>query len=184
MSDKQLIKQLKNRDRNALKEVYNDYRREFFKFANRYETDQSTLEDIFQDALIALYENAQNGKLDTIKSSLKTYLFSIGKFMLFKKFRDSKEINVDDDYVFDLKEKSVMQEVLEDEEPNDRQKWLVANFKKLGEKCRQILELFYLQGLKIEEIMAVQGYENKNVVKSQKSRCLKSLKDLIQHKDG
>ena len=71
--------------------------------------------------------------------------------MLFKKFRDSKEINVDDDYVFDLKEKSVMQEVLEDEGPNDRQKWLVANFKKLGEKCRQILELFYLQGLKIEE---------------------------------
>ena len=57
MSDKQLIKQLKNRDRNALKEVYNDYRREFFKFANRYETDQSTLEDIFQDALIALYEH-------------------------------------------------------------------------------------------------------------------------------
>ena len=89
MSDKQLIKQLKNRDRNALKEVYNDYRREFFKFANRYETDQSTLEDIFQDALIALYENAQNGKLDTIKSSLKTYLFSIGKFMLFKKFNVS-----------------------------------------------------------------------------------------------
>ena len=55
-----------------------------FKAARLFEL---AIEDIFQDALIALYENAQNGKLDTIKSSLKTYLFSISKFMLFKKFK-------------------------------------------------------------------------------------------------
>ncbi|SHI55094.1 RNA polymerase sigma factor [Pseudozobellia thermophila] len=184
MKDEQLISQLKNRDRDALKSVYDDYRSEFFKFAHRYQKTGVDLEDIFQDALIALYENAQAGKLDHLKSSVKTYLFSIGKFMLFKRFRDTKEIITDEAYIFDQKEKAVIEDVYHDPGPDEYQKRLVSNFKKLGEKCREILELFYLKGLKIEEIMTVQGYENKNVVKSQKSRCLKSLKDLIKRQDG
>lgn len=185
MNDEQLISQLKKRDRNALKSVYLDYKTEFFRFMSRYNAEENTLEDIFQDALIVLYENASAGKLDELKSSLKTYLFGTGKFMLFKHFRDSKkEVFTQEDYVFDNYEQSVIEDVYLDEGPSDNQKLLVANFKKLGNKCREILELFYLQGLKLEEIVSVQGYENKNVVKSQKSRCLKSLKELIMRNDG
>ncbi len=179
MDDQQLISQLKKRDRNALKDVYRQYKTEFFRFASRYTKADDTLEDIFQDAIIAVYENALAGKLDNLKSSLKTYLFSTGKFMLFKKFRDTKEVATDEAYIFDENETAVMEDVYEDEGPNEHQKKLAAHFKKLGEKCREILELFYLQGLKLDEIMTVQGYENKNVVKSQKSRCLKTLKALI-----
>lgn len=179
MNDQQLIAQLKRRDRNALKDVYRQYKTEFFRFASRYIKDDITLEDIFQDAIIAVYENALSGKLDNLKSSLKTYLFSTGKFMIFKKFRDTKELPTDETFIFDQKEKAVMEDVFEDEGPNEHQKKLIENFKKLGEKCREILELFYLQGLKLEEIMTVQGYENKNVVKSQKSRCLKTLRELV-----
>ncbi len=179
MDDKQLIAQLKKRDRNALKDVYREYKSEFFRFASRYTKADDTLEDIFQDAIIAVYENALAGKLDNLKSSLKTYLFSTGKFMLFKKFRDTKEVATDENYIFDQKEKAVMEDVYKDEGLDEYQKKLTANFKKLGDKCREILELFYLQGMKLDEIVSVQGYENKNVVKSQKSRCLKTLKTLI-----
>lgn len=179
MDDKQLIAQLKKRDRNALKDVYRQYKIEFFRFASRYTTADDTLEDIFQDAIIAVYENALTGKLDNLKSSLKTYLFSTGKFMLFKKFRDTKEVATDESYIFDQKETAVMEDVYDDEGPNEYQIKLASHFRKLGDKCREILELFYLQGLKLDEIMVVQGYDNKNVVKSQKSRCLKTLKTLI-----
>tara|TARA_R110002167_G_scaffold108803_6_gene277719 strand:- start:292 stop:849 length:558 start_codon:yes stop_codon:yes gene_type:complete len=185
MNDEELISQLRKRDRNALKGVYTDYRTEFFKFSARYTSDEGKLEDVFQDALIVLFENAQAGKLDSLKSSIKTYVFSIGKFMLFKHFRDNKrEVFSDHDYIFDGNEQSVIEEVYLDDGPNEYQQQIVANFKKLGEKCREILEMFYLQGMKLETIMSAQGYENKNVVKSQKSRCLKSLKDLIQGNNG
>jgi len=179
MDDNQLIAQLKKRDRNALKDVYREYKTEFFRFALRYTKADDVLEDIFQDAIIAVYENALTGKLDNLKSSLKTYLFSTGKFMLFKKFRDTKEVATDENYIFDKKEMAVMEDVYKDEGPDEYQKKLMANFKKLGDKCREILELFYLQGMKLDEIVRIQGYENKNVVKSQKSRCLKTLKTLI-----
>lgn len=117
ISDKQLISQLKSRDRNALKDVYMDYKSEFFRFAYRYQANNDILEDIFQDALIALYENAQMGKLDNLKSSVKTYLFGIGKFMIFKKFRDTKEITTDENYVFDTGEYEIINDVLEASEP-------------------------------------------------------------------
>jgi len=179
MNDKQLISQLKQRDRNALKDVYREYKTEFFRFAFRYSQDDILLEDIFQDAIIAVYENALAGKLDNLKSTLKTYLFSTGKFMLFKKFRDKKEFSTDESYLFDNYEQAVMEDVFEDEGPDERQRLLAAHFKKLGDKCREILEMFYLEGLKLDEIVTVQGYENKNVAKSQKSRCLKTLKELV-----
>ena len=179
MDDKELIAQLKKRDRDALKNIYRQYRTEFFRFAHRYTSDETTLEDIFQDAIIVVYENALAGKLDKLKSSVKTYLFSTGKFMLFKEFRDKKEYSTDESYLFDHYEQAVIEDVFEDEGPDERQKQLAAHFKKLGDKCREILELFYLQGLKLDEIVTVQGYENKNVAKSQKSRCLKRLKELV-----
>jgi RNA polymerase sigma factor (sigma-70 family) len=179
MNDEQLISQLKQRDRNALKNVYRKYKTEFFRFAHRYGTDETTLEDIFQDAIIAVYENALSGKLDNLKSSVKTYLFSTGKFMLFKKFRDRKEFTTDESYPFDNNEQMVIDNVFEDDGPDERQRKLAAHFKKLGDKCREILILFYLQGLKLDEIVTVQGYENKNVAKSQKSRCLKTLRELV-----
>ena len=105
--------------------------------------------------------------------------------MLFRHFRNSKkEVPTEEHYIFDRYDMSTIDDVYEDQGLNDYQTKLVANFKKLGEKCREILELFYLQGMKLYEITEVQGYESKDVTKSQKSRCLKSLKQLISKNDG
>ena len=185
MTDEYLITQLKQQNRNALKNIYLDYKTAFFKFMAPYNAETLVLEDIFQDALIVLYENAQAGKLDTLKSTVKTYLFGVGKFMLFKYFRDhTKEIPSEETYIFDRYDQAVIEDVYEDEGLNEYQAKLVTNFKKLGDKCRQILELFYVQGMKLDEITQTQGYENKDVAKSQKSRCLKSLKQLIEKNNG
>jgi DNA-directed RNA polymerase specialized sigma24 family protein len=42
-----------------------------------------------------------------------------------------------------------------------------------------VLKLFYYNGFTLEEIQQHLNYGNYNTVKSQKSRCLKNLKDLI-----
>jgi RNA polymerase sigma-70 factor (ECF subfamily) len=54
-------------------------------------------------------------------------------------------------------------------------------FDALGEKCQKILTLFYYQQYNIKEIMAEGNYNSENVVKSQKSRCLKTLKEAINN---
>ena len=49
----------------------------------------------------------------------------------------------------------------------------------MGGKCKEILKLFYYQEMKLDEIVETMSYENKDVAKSQKSRCLKNLRKLI-----
>ena len=181
MNEGDVIFQLKKGDRDTLKKIYLEHKREFFKFANRFHLKDMDLEDIYQDAMIALMENAQKGKMDDLGCSIKTYLFSIGKYMAYNHTRNkSKTYHTKDDYVFDKHEYETMDSILENESLSFYQKKIVDGLKKLGNKCREILTLFYYSGLTIEEIMSAQGYENKNTVKSQKSRCLKSLKELIK----
>jgi predicted DNA-binding protein YlxM (UPF0122 family) len=57
---------------------------------------------------------------------------------------------------------------------------LRAHFKKLGKKCQEVLTLFYSRGLSIDEIVEHSDYTDGSVVRSQKSRCLKTLKDMIK----
>jgi RNA polymerase sigma-70 factor (ECF subfamily) len=53
---------------------------------------------------------------------------------------------------------------------------------KIGEKCRQLLQLFFYQNYNIQEIMEKMGYKNENVVSSHKSRCVKQLKEILKEK--
>ncbi|QCK16638.1 RNA polymerase sigma factor [Mangrovivirga cuniculi] len=181
MNDKEIISGIKSGNKTILKDLYLDNKNDFVGFAHKYSSDDILIEDIFQDAIIVFYEKAISGKIDSLKCSLKTYLFSIGKYMIFDKNRKSvKEVQSDDlQYVLDSQDYYLIDDLSTEEELSPYQEMLYEHFKKLGEKCRKVLQAFYYKGQTIEEIMIEEGYENKNVVKSQKSRCLKALKEMI-----
>ena len=64
-------------------------------------------------------------------------------------------------------------------ELTEEQEQLRKAFKVLGQKCKDVLTLFYYRGFDLEEIKNSLNYTNKDVVKSQKSRCLKTLRNMI-----
>ncbi|GAA4111560.1 hypothetical protein GCM10022393_09360 [Aquimarina addita] len=171
---------LKKGHHQALEKLYNEYRSSFLQFAKKYDLDDDTLIDIYQDAFIALREHAINGKLDSIKSTVKTYLFSIGKYKIYDHIRQQKK-TVSYENTIEHKETSTIEEVFEEPQLTPEQQLLRQHFNRLGKRCQEVLTLFYYRGLTIDEITQNLGYENKNVVKSQKSRCLKSLKELIKN---
>lgn len=167
---------LKEGDKWTLQEIYKQYRTGFLLFATRFPLNENDILDIYQDAVIALWENAQKGKLDHLESSLKTYLFAIGKYMIYAKLRDNnKEDSYAEieDFVADWEEYS---EGMDDEEIEE----IRTSFAKLGAKCQEILRLFYYQEWNLDEITKMMNYENKDVTKSQKSRCIKSLRELLK----
>ena len=51
---------------------------------------------------------------------------------------------------------------------------------KLGESCRKILELFYYENLSMKEIVSHLHYENEQVVRNKKYKCLQQLTDMIR----
>ncbi|MEM9936719.1 MAG: sigma-70 family RNA polymerase sigma factor, partial [Bacteroidota bacterium] len=57
-------------------------------------------------------------------------------------------------------------------------------YQQMGDKCRELLKLFYYRGFSIKEIVVETGYKDENTVKSYKSRCLKKLKETIRMYHG
>lgn len=74
--------------------LYDKYRKPFIAFSAKYAIEYNDAIDIYQDAIVAVIEQKQKGKLELISSSLSTYLFAIGKFMIFKKSK--KRLPIDE----------------------------------------------------------------------------------------
>lgn len=173
-----VIEQLKKGDEKTIKQIYLDHKNGFSLFANKYDLAPDDLLDVYQDSIIALCENAKKGTIDTLESSLSTYLFSIGKYMIYKKLKaNNKLVPIDNE--------TQLAELVEEDDAeidsDEEVKLLQENFKKLGDQCQKVLRLFYYEEKKLDTIQMELNYTNKDVLKSQKSRCLKQLKDLIKN---
>lgn len=182
-SEQLLFDSLKNGSETAFTSVYENNRSLFLNFGRKYGLNEDELLDIYQDAYIVFYENIEKGKLIELKSSISTYLISIGKYKIMEQLRKNAKkipaealLNVVHEVDNELETFDLIDEVLSPE-----QKVLQLYFETLGEKCRNILTLFYYKNYNIKQIMEAGGYNSENVVKSQKSRCLKTLKDTIKN---
>jgi DNA-directed RNA polymerase specialized sigma24 family protein len=50
----------------------------------------------------------------------------------------------------------------------------------LGERCRELLLLFYSGSLKLKEIAVKMGYNSENTAKNQKYKCLEQAKEKLK----
>ena len=134
--------------------------------------------DFIKEYVLEAIENVKEGKLTTLTSSLKTYLFSIGKYTLLNQLKNKKriapteaiypEIEIADNQYFEQIELTHRQQIIE------------KSFQQLGEQCRELLTLFYYHRYSIENIKITMKYSNDNTVKATKSRCMKSLKTILE----
>ena len=172
-----IIELLKKGDEKTIHSIYVENKNGFLLFAARYDLQTDDFLDVYQDSIIALCENAKKGTMDSLESSISTYLFSIGKYMIYRKLKSrNKTIAID----YDEKLPQVIEDEYDESINENEVAILQFNFKKLGEQCQKVLRLFYYEEKKLDDIQVELNYTNKDVLKSQKSRCLKQLKDLIK----
>lgn len=178
--EKDLIKAFQINDEIVLKKLYMSYKVSFLIFARKYNLENTDLDDVFQESFIILRNHALSGKLVTVNSSMKTYLFGIAKNLIFNTLK-RKALSTPhlEENNIPLVEITGSTELL-DEDLTPNQKILRHFFNHLGEKCKDVLTLSFYRGLTNEEIAVFKNYENEAVVRSHKSRCLKNLKELIK----
>src|SRR5690554_1634545 len=92
IKDQYVVDKLKEEDLKALDEVYLTYKEEFFLFAKTFSITDEDIPDIYQDTIISFYENIQSRKLEQLSCTLKTYLFAIGKFKIYKQLNKNKTL--------------------------------------------------------------------------------------------
>jgi RNA polymerase sigma factor (sigma-70 family) len=134
-------------------------------------------EDIFQEVILSFIELVKKDKFRG-DSSITTFLYAItrntwlnelkkrGRSKLrdltFEKAKDNTEMDVSH-YIVNRELKAQLMEVVDS----------------LGETCKKILLAFYYDNLAIKDILQTLDYENEQVVRNKKYKCLKQLELLI-----
>jgi RNA polymerase sigma factor (sigma-70 family) len=173
------IRLIKEGNEKVLTDLYAGNRKAFINFAKNLGFGADEAVEAFQESVIILWENANNGKIDNLKSSITTYLFAIGKNKLLRYRKAQSHLDYNLEKV--LNKKIIENDVnFLEQKATNKQRLIQKALKRLGVKCVELLELFYLEGLDLDEMMKVLEFKNKASLRSQKSRCLKQLKELIK----
>ena len=175
-SESLLQQKLREQSPDILGYIYSKYREEFISFARKYKICKSDALDMYQDSIIDMYQNFVLKQIHLRKGvTIKTYLFGIGKNKIYIELKQSKRLFLIDEF---NSENTVNTE--ENKALSEYQIQLKKGFSQLGDKCKEILNLFYYRNFTIKEIVEHTHYRDENTVKSIKSRCLKKLKELCR----
>lgn len=166
----------------AIESFYESFRSEYLNATKKYSLTVEERIDIYQEAIIVLYEAIKGNKISD-QQNVKAYLFGTCRNMI----RNHIKANIKDRE----ESKKLIAEAKEDYYIDDHeqdlspvQENLYTALQKLSDRCRQLLTLFYFRQYSIEAIMHSMNYNNENVTKSNKSRCLKTLRDLLTSKEN
>lgn len=175
------LEELRKGSDKDLRRVYEENRDKFLNFARRYHLSDEENIDIYQDAYVIFYDNIMSGKVESFTSSISTYLFGIGKYLIFDQMKKNRR-KVSSKYdlaIVGEEDEAVSTLEIENDGLTTEQELLQKYFSTLGKQCQELLTLFYYRGFTINEIMEHSEYNSENVVKSAKSRCMKSLRERI-----
>ena len=167
-----------------LRRIYPLHAAAFKAWARHYfKCSDADLTDAYQEALIAFYRNVASGKLIELRSSLKTYLFVIGYRHLRRSMLKHKNVEL----LAELPEDQLpndphfLENLIAEEEYQEQRAYLKKAIEQLSPACQRVLELYFYQGLSVPQIKNTLNYESENSVSVQKSRCLKSLRDILEN---
>ncbi len=176
INEKELLKGLARNDKNAVETIY----REHYKIIQTLIINNNGLaddaRDIFQEAMIVLYEKARSGDFE-LNCQIRTYLYSVSRRLWLKRLQQLNR------YSSDLVSTDNVVAVEDDLEEHNRRDAEFDMMNKamgnLGEPCKSLLEAFYLKKKNMQEIAADFGYTNSENAKTQKYKCLVRLKKLF-----
>ncbi|MDH3244560.1 MAG: sigma-70 family RNA polymerase sigma factor, partial [Saprospiraceae bacterium] len=142
-----------------------------------YNLDKIKAVEIYQEAFTALYYNVREGKLVRLTSSLKTYLFAIGKNILRDHFKREKRFRHGSDewQVAEQLDHSIMEKY----EQSDMKELVDIALKKIGEPCKTVLKLFYFRHFSMDAIAKELNYKTEQIAAKRKHICLKQMRTLV-----
>jgi len=171
------LSKIKNGDEQFLKILYETKRPGFVSwFQKTYTLSKQQSIDLFQKAFSIFYFNVKDGKIETLKSTIETYIFGIGKILVKEDFRrESRLTSLDEIPDIRLADYSMFR----DEQKTHEQSLVDKILKALEEPCKSLLTMYYFNNYSLAHIAEILGYKNQGVVKKKKCLCLKSVRSLL-----
>ena len=172
------IKQPGRVDEDAIKQLYRDHYSLLEQYVLQNQGSRSDAEDIFQETMVAFIRQVEEGKFRG-ESSIKTFLYALNRNIWLNelKKRGRSQSREERFAAGEEKMQPAIDGILEQQEHNME---LMRSIQNLGDSCKKILLLFYYEQRPIREILSVVSYQNEQVVRNKKMKCLKKLEEMVR----
>ena len=175
-NEQELLKGLAGNDRKSIETIYKNHYSMVQTLVINNSGTSDDARDIFQEALIVLYEKAKSGSFE-LHAQLKTYIYAVCRRLWLKKLVLSRRFSGD---LSNAPDTIATEEDVEMYEHRTRDFELMERaLQHLGEPCRELLESYYLRKKNMSEIAKEFGYTNADNAKNQKYKCLMRLKKIF-----
>jgi len=174
--EKQLLVGLAGNDKKAIESIYRENYTVIQGFVLNNNGSVDDARDIFQEAMIVLYEKALSGTFE-LHCQIKTYMYSVCRRLWLKRLQHDQKFTTK---VENLLETVHVEEELEDHEKKNTDFMIMESaMNKIGEPCKSLLDAYYLQKKSMQDIASEFGYTNADNAKTQKYKCLVRLKKIF-----
>ncbi len=183
IQEDEIINEIRGGNRVLLKDLYVRHQGEFITWiCKKYRIDTYLAKEIYQGAFTAFYYNIREGKLTTLKSKVKTYLFSIGKNQLLDRFKAEKKIVSAPDLM--AEQPSIDHQIMSRYEHIHLKSKMEVLLEKIGDPCHTVLELFYFKHYSMEAIADHMNYKSKQIAAKRKFLCLQQMRNMLQENEA
>ncbi|MEP0262869.1 sigma-70 family RNA polymerase sigma factor [Dokdonia sp.] len=174
MSDQKIMALFKNGQRDkAFRQLYSLFPR-IEKLILSKGGSKNDAQDVFQEALIILSKNLEKSDFK-LTSSFYTYIYAVSRFI----WKDTqKQYSKQELHNLKEEEVSIFHNVLEEK----KYQYAEKAFLELGERCQQLLQLFYHKAMSFKVIAEMMQFASEKVAKNQKYKCLQKAKDIFKTK--
>jgi len=129
--------------------------------------------DIYQEALIIFCRKVKSVEFE-LTAGIGTYLYSVSRFLWKDELqRRQKKTTVDFDLDLTPQDEQALQEALERENNLKMAEQVIAG---LGQRCRDLLQLFYFQSLSMKVIADKLQFSSEKIARNQKYKCMERAK--------
>ncbi|MCC6461603.1 MAG: sigma-70 family RNA polymerase sigma factor [Saprospiraceae bacterium] len=166
-----------------LDQLYAQHREGFFRWAGRrFDSSRQDLEDAWQEAVFAFYQQVASRNITALRYSVRSWLFAVGARRLLNYHRKMRRVLWKDEIDEALLHDPVFQHFPGEEPLADERAGLLSAIQELSPQCRVLLrERFFLEK-SIAEIQQLFDYQSANALSVSLSRCLGRLKEMLRAK--
>ena len=182
-NERTLLQGLARNDRKAVETIYKENYTTVQALIINNNGSADDAKDIFQEAMIVLYEKARSGTFE-LSCQIKTYVYSVSRRLWLKRLQQANRYSAD---IGNADGVVPVEEDIDEHERRDAEFDMMEKaIQGLGEPCKSLLEAFYLRKMNMQEIATSFGYTNAENAKTQKYKCLMRLKKIFfsHYKNG
>lgn len=180
LNSRELISQVKNLAtiNHAVGYLYQNYYALLEKYVLNNSGSIEDAEDVIQETMVAFIDMVQQEKFKG-ESEIGTFLYAIARNIWLTKIRKNNASNNRNELWYNEIE-NFEGDINDQIEKQESLKYIENLFESIGETCKKILTMFYYENASMKEILAKVNFENEQVLRNKKVKCMKALTDKIE----